>query len=392
MSGRREKGTGSIRARGRRWQAAYYARSADGSRRQITSRHGTKTAAKEWLRDELHKSKNGVVAQRDLTLGEFLTDWLKSRSVTQLKPNTQTWYRSAVENHIVPNLGDMVLQKVTATKLEAFYTDRESHGRLDGKGGLSQTSVRRFHVTLYRAFDSAKKQGLLEGNPAERVDGKPSAKRADLSEKVWTPEELHLFLESVGNDPHEVLWEVTALTGLRRGEVLGLRWSDVNLDEGELSVRRTWVMVGGSPRESSPKTPGSRRSVSLDTRTLAALRSHKVRQNELRLKSGQVWQDLGVVFTREDGSHLRPDWVSRRFRKLVAEAGLPRIPFHGLRHSHATALLAAAQNPKVVQERLGHYSAAFTLDCYAAVLPNMQRDAAEKVATLVHENESIVAQ
>jgi integrase len=195
---------------------------------------------------------------------------------------------------------------------------------------------------------------LVEGNPAARVDGKPRAKRADLSEKVWTPEELHLFLESVGNDPHKVLWEVTALTGLRRGEVLGLRWSDVNLDEGELSVRRTWVMVGGSPRESSPKTHGSRRSVSLDTRTLAALRSHKVRQNELRLKSGQVWQDLGVVFTRGDGSHLRPDWVSRRFRKLVAEAGLPQIPFHGLRHSHATALLAAAQNPKVVQERLGH--------------------------------------
>ena len=150
-----------------------------------------------------------------------------------------------------------------------------------------------------------------------------------------------------------------------------------------MHIRQTWVMVGGSPQLSTPKTDFSRRSVDLDSLTSASLRRHRAHQNEERLRAGEVWHDHDLVFSAEDGTPLRPDWVSVRFGKLVRLSGLPALSLHGLRHSHATSLLKAGTNPKVVQERLGHYSAAFTLDAYSSVVPGMQAEAAEDVATLV---------
>jgi len=382
MTKRREKGSGSIRELNGRWQALYFVEDADGKRRQRTKVHATKTEAREWLRKKLAREAQAVTTD-ERTLGEWLDEWLSSRSVTKLAPATRLWYSSAVEKHIRPYLGHVPLQKLTAAQLEGFYTDREQRGRLDGTGGLGPASVRRLHVTLYRALESATRKRLLETNPAKWVEEKPRVGRVDLSEKAWTPDHLRTFLGSVAGDRLEVLWQVAALTGLRRGEALGLRWHDVDLGRGKLHIRQTWVMVGGSPQLSTPKTDLSRRSVALDSLTLTALRRHKVHQNEERLLAGEVWQDHDLVFCSEDGTPLRPDWVSARFGKLVAQSGLPPLPFHGLRHTHATSLLKAGANPKVVQERLGHYSAAFTLDAYSSVVPGLQAEAAEDVAALV---------
>ncbi len=385
MTKRRERGSGSIRERNGRWRAAYFVVDADGKRRQRSATHPTKTEAREWLRDQLAKAAQGVTSD-ERTLGDWLGEWLESRSVSKLAPATRLWYRSAVEGHIRPYLGHIPLQKLTAAQLEAFYTDREERGRLDGKGGLGAASVRGLHVTLYRALESATRKRLLESNPAQWVEKKPTVGRVDLSEKAWTPDQLRTFLTSVTGDRLEVLWHVAALTGLRRGELCGLRWQDVDLDRGKLHIRQTWILVGGSPQLSKPKTDLSRRSVDLDSLTLAALKRHKAQQNEERLQAGEVWQDYDLVFCAADGRPLRPDSVSVRFGKLVKRSGLPKLRFHGLRHTHATSLLAAGVNPKIVQERLGHYSAAFTLDAYSSVVEGLQREAAEGVAALVFDS------
>lgn len=170
------------------------------------------------------------------------------------------------------------------------------------------------------------------------------------------------------------------MTGLRRSEVCGVQWSDLDLEGGRLSVRRAVVIVDGMPHVKPPKTARSRRTVELDSQTMGVLRDHRKRQLEERLKAGTAWTPGDWCFTNEIVRPLRLDWVGRRFSALVAGTDLPPIAMRQLRRSHATALLAAGEHPKIVQERLGHSSISITLDTYSAVLPNMQRDAVERLA------------
>ncbi|MDH3308534.1 MAG: site-specific integrase [Acidimicrobiia bacterium] len=191
---------------------------------------------------------------------------------------------------------------------------------------------------------------IVGRNPMDKVDD-PGAPQADPTSKAWTMEQTMTFLSSVAGDRLHALWWLAAWTGMRRGELLGLRWSDVDLDSGVVSIRRTWVQVDGTPQESTPKTPQGRRAVEIDDRTVSILRRHRTAQVQERL-ARSAWEDTDHLFVWEDGRPLRPDWTSRRFDHLVRRTDLPVIPLHGLRHSHATALLTAGVHPKVVQERL----------------------------------------
>lgn len=173
------------------------------------------------------------------------------------------------------------------------------------------------------------------------------------------------------------------MTGLRRSEVCGLQWSDIDLDSDRLSVRRAVVVVGGQPIAKEPKTARSRRSVDLDHGTVATLHEWRRHQLEERLRAGAAWQGGDWVFTNELGQLVNPEWVGKRFRKLVDQEQLPPITMRQLRHSHATALLTAGVHPKIVQERLGHASIAITLDIYSSVLPTMQRNAVDQLAALI---------
>ena len=192
--------------------------------------------------------------------------------------------------------------------------------------------------------------------------------------------EVGKFLSSARGDRLGTTFRLAALTGMRRGEVLGLRWQDVSLDDARVRVTQTLVMVGGSPQLSVPKTDRSRRSISLDSGTVSALREWRVRQLEERVAYGEGWEENGLVFTREDGAWVRPDWFSRKFHRLAADAELPAIPLHGLRHSAATFHLSAGTPIAVVSQMLGHSSSAVTMDVYSAVLPSMTEAAMEKFA------------
>lgn len=299
--------------------------------------------------------------------------------MAQLEAATVSWYRSAVVRHIVPVLGAVKLSRLTPTRIEAFLSEKAQSGRLDGEGGLGPVSVRRLQVTLHKALDAAVRKGLLNKNPCDLAD-KPKVPPADVTLDVWTPDELVRFVSATTTDRLAALWRLDAMTGLRRSEVCGLQWPDIDLDGGRLSVRRAVVIVDGMPHVKPPKTARSRRTVELDKGTVAALREHRRLQLEERLRAGTAWSPGAWCFTNEIGEPLRPDWAGKRFSTLVEAAGLRAISMRQLRHSHATALLAAGEHPKIVQERLGHSSISITLDTYSAVLPNMQREAVERLA------------
>lgn len=376
---RRPKGTGSIRERDGRFQATFSFTDATGRRRRSSRLFRTRTDARSWLNERLADVRSGRVARaEDLTVGEYLTDWIESLGRGGLEPTTLTWYRSAVRRHIIPALGTLKLSNLNAIVIEAFLAAKAKSGRLDGGGGLSPASVRRLQVTLHKALDAAVRRGMLASNPADLAEA-PKSPQLDGSTDVWSPKQLINFIEASGSDRLAGVWRLAAMTGLRRSEICGLKWSDVDLEARIISVRRAAVVVDGHRYVKSPKTPASRRTVELDKGTALALKEWRTRQLEERLRAGEAWQDGQWVVADELGEPIHPDWLSNLFGRQVAKAGLPRITVRQLRHSHATALLRSGAHPKIVQERLGHSSIRVILDVYSAVLPNMQ-EAVERLA------------
>jgi integrase len=201
--------------------------------------------------------------------------------------------------------------------------------------------------------------------------------------RVWSPGQLRAFLDQVRGDSLYAAWLLLATTGMRRGEVAGLRWSDVDLEVGRVSPRRPRVVVDYEVVVSVPKTAKGRRSLALDPVTVTALRQHRTRQFEQRLAVGPRWQDSGLVFTWPDGRPIHPERFSRWFEQHARAAGLPKIRLHDVRHSYATVALAAGIPAKVVSERLGHATIAITMDTYSHVLPGLDAEAAGTVARLI---------
>jgi integrase len=210
---------------------------------------------------------------------------------------------------------------------------------------------------------------------------RPKAPKTEMS--VWTAEQARRFIEHAKDDRLYALWFLLLTTGLRRGEVAALRWSDIDLNERTLSVQRTRVTVDYTVVENEPKTPQSRRRIALDVDTVEALRAHRRQQSSDRKRLGDDWQQTGYVFTDEIGEPMHPQAITDRFQKLASEAGVPVMRLHDLRHTSATLALSAGVHPKVVQERLGHSSIMITMDTYSHVVQGMQEAAAEKLAGLL---------
>jgi integrase len=248
------------------------------------------------------------------------------------------------------------------------------------RGGLAPKTVRNVHGVLHAALRDAVRWGYLPRNIAAGAD-LPKSVTPEMH--VWNPEQLRAFLEHVRRDSLYAAWLLFATTGMRRGEVTGLRWIDVDLEAGRVSPRRPRVVVNHEVVASEPKTAKGRRSLALDPATVAALREHRTRQLEQRLAVGPRWQDSGLVFTWPDGRAIHPERFSRWFEQHARAAGLPKIRLHDVRHSYATAALAAGVPAKVVSERLGHANVAITMDTYSHVLPGLDAQAAGTVARLI---------
>jgi integrase len=220
-------------------------------------------------------------------------------------------------------------------------------------------------------------------NPTGAADP-PRARRPEM--KVWTPAQLHIFLADAAGDRYYTLWLFYILTGVRRGEALALRWSDVDLEAGTAAIRRSLVPVNHGLVFGEPKTERGRRLIGLDPALVSALGEHWRGQAKQRLRRGVDYEDQDLVFAHPDGRPLHPERVSRWFAKLVGRTGAPQIRLHDLRHLHATLALAAGVAPRVLADRLGHSTTAVTTDTYQHVLPDLDHDAARRVAALVFAN------
>jgi integrase len=316
-----------------------------------------------------------------LTLTEWTRDHWLPRQRGRVKPSTFDSYRRNLEIHVLPRIGSTRLQSLQPSALEQLYGDLMTSGRCDGSGGLSARTVSYIHRIVHNTLSDALDAGIVRVNAAARARP-PRPHAANAPRHAWTAGELARFLAVAEQSPLGAAWRLAAMTGMRRGEILGLRWHDVDLANARVAVRQARVAVGYEVVTSSPKTRRVR-TVDLDQGTVAALQRHRDRPVGAMVDQGVRAADRDLVFRRLDGAPMHPHSLSKAFDRLVAQAGLPRIRLHDLRHTHASIALAAGVPVKVVSERLGHASPAFTLSQYAHTLPGMQREAAELVAGLV---------
>jgi integrase len=371
---------GTVEKYGNTWRIRYEAGVKPDGKRDQRSKAGFKTRreAELALAEMQEQIRQGIVQDvRKLTVGAYLDSWLLGKR--KLRPSTVRSYESHVRVYLKPLIGQVRLAALRADHLDAMY-DAIRAGNVGRKPSAS--TVRRIHATLHSALHAAYKRRLISFNPAgqvelETVERKPRA--------IWTPQELATFLVHAATDRLGPAYHLVAFTGLRRGELCGLRWQDVDLDSGTLAVTQQHVEVGRQIHVGAPKTRAGVRVVALDVASVDVLRKHKAAQNAERLSWGSGYQDHGLVFAREDGSPLRPEHVTRHFIELAEAAGVPRIVLHGLRHTHATHALAAGVDMLVVSRRLGHSSLSLTADTYTRVLPEVQRQAAELVAALMRQ-------
>ena len=315
---------------------------------------------------------------RQWTVADYAQPWLDGLATQARKATTLRGYRSVLRAHVLPALGSTPLKALTATDLDALYASllREK---------LAMTTVHHVHAVISKMLHDAERKGLVTRNVA-RMANAPSlnAARARGPEmKVWSPVELAAFLAAIDGIRNEMLFRLMAMTGIRRGEAVGLRWSDVQLDRCWLTVNQAASVVGGREIVDSPKTRRSRRVINIDADTGDMLRHHHSHQREIYPRLGRTMSAADRVFTNECGDPIRPDSVGQAFARLVKTAGVPPIRLHDLRHTHASQLLMAGVNVKVVSERLGHSSVSFTLDTYAHVMPCQHAAAAEAAAALL---------
>jgi len=330
----------------------------------------------------------------------WLWHWLDSR--TRIRPTTRFHYTRDVEIILIPYLGHFRLADLDARLLRAVF---DQIAQTTNTKGLPQSAaaMRHLRTTLRAALNLAVREGVLERNPARHIEisgyQQPHAKvwtEARVEQwqttgdrpavAVWTADHLATFLGEVTDDSLFAFWWLTALRGLRRGEMCGLRWVDVDLDRGVLTVERNRTTAGYHVVEGDPKTAAGRRAVALDKRTVQVLRAHRRRQLDQSsgaTADGKAWTDTGYVFTRPDGLPINPNYATTRFRKLVHRVGLPPVRLHDLRHCAASLAHQAGADLKTLQDLLGHSSVVVTADTYTSVLPEAQRRCADATANLV---------
>ena len=370
---------GFIEKRGNSWRLSVYLGKdpVTGKERRVRKTvRGSEKDAQKALRDLLHSIDEGTfVEPAKMTVEQYLEQWLETHKAN-VEPTTHDWYALVCRKHIAPHLGRMQLQKLTPLAIQQFYVSKLQEGRLDGKGkALSPNTVRHIHRVLHKALNAAVKLQLIPRNPCDAVEPPKAVKK---EARYWTPEEAAQFLEAIQEDRLYALFYVALGTGLRRGELLGLRWQDVDLNEGRLTVRQEIVRKSKGTLVKAPKTEKSRATISLSRGVVEVLKKHKARQAQERLLMGDQYHDGGLVFTTFEGKPLDPSYISGDyFGKLIEKAKVRKINFHALRHTHATILASQGVPLKVVSERLRHSSVAITGDIYSHVFAQMDREAAD---------------
>jgi len=340
--------------------------------------HGNKKAAEKYLNKVLRELDTGEFSEPSKEpLSAYLERWLETAVRPRVRGKTFRSYQQVVRLYLIPLLGDIRIDKLTPLAIQAAYNKMTEQG-------LSPRTVRYAHAILRNALEQAARWQMLRQNPAQHVD-LPRQKKQEM--QALSPAEAKRFLEAAVFNRWGVLFELMLNTGLRPGEALGLKWTDIDFDKGRLHVQRSLSRPRGDHWQlTEPKTARSRRTIPLPPSMLKSLREHKKSQLEERLSAGESYKDRGFVFATGTGEPLENrNVISQYFKPLLKQAGLPEtIRLYDLRHTCATLLLAAGENPKVVSERLGHASVTLTLDTYSHVLPDMQEQATAKLEEMLY--------
>ena len=381
MAGKRGNNEGSVyKVKDREgYRAAYWAETPDGEKKRRYVSGKTRAEVAKKLAKAIADRDGGLVLwAENPTLSDYLTRWLTDSVRGTVKQPTLENYEYVVRVHLTPALGRVKLRGLTPARVQALY-----RAKLDS--GLSPRTVQLIHTVLHKALKQAVRWEMVAKNVAGAVSPPRPKKAAEKKVKPLTREQYLALREAARGERLEALYVLAVTAGLRQGELLGLRWEDVDLERGTLYVRRqlTRTKMDGLTF-TEPKWNGQR-SVMLTEDAVTALRRHHLRQAEERMKlPAGLWQDTGLVFTSGTGNPLDVgNMTARSFRPLLERAGLPRIRFHDLRHTCATLLLLAAVSPKVVQERLGHRDISVTLGTYSHVLPDMQEAAVKALDDLL---------
>jgi len=363
---------GSIRKRSNVSWTIYYDLPPDpvtGKRRQKAEAvRGTKKEAERILAKRIAEVDEGMYADPSkMSLADFLQRWLEDHAQQRLKRSTYTSYEGMIRNHVLTDLGNVKLNKLQPMHLQSLYKKK-----LDS---LSPRSVEYIHSILRSALNRAVTWGLINHNPTDRVSP-PRPQKKEL--QYWTEEQARRFIIHTKGERLHTLYRLALTTGMRRGELLGLRWKDV---EGEAVQIRQELgrSYDGQLYFDTPKTAAAIRRIPLSEDDVAALSGHRAAQAEEKLQAGQHYQDNDLVFPTQIGTPINPSNLLREFKRLTREAGLPEIRFHDLRHTHATMLLESGAHPRVVQDRLGHTQVSVVLDTYSHVAPSMQEEATESI-------------
>jgi integrase len=367
VSKKRGNGEGSIyRRKDGRWVGQYTIYTAAGPKyRYLYGK--TRAAVAEKLTKAMADRNGGLIFDvGNLTVGEYLDSWLSDSVRGTVRPSTFERHEGIIRLHIKPSLGRVGLKKLTPAHVRGLHREK-----LDA--GLAPATVRKIHSTLHKALSQAVSDGIVPRNAADVKAPRPTPEEMQpLSEA-----EARAFLDTARGDRFEPLYMLAISTGLRRGELLGLRWKDVDLERGTLRVGRALVREAGRHVLGETKTRRGRRQINLTPRAVSTLKAHCKKQLEEKIKLTGLHRDHGLIFATRVGTPINPEnLVNRSFKPLLERASLPEIRFHDLRHTCATLLLGRGVHPKLVQELLGHATIAMTLDTYSHYMPSMGDQAA----------------
>ena len=388
---------GGIQKKGNRYYAVIYDGIDPGTgkkRRRWVAAGTRRVDAEKVLAEEIRRKYDGEpVPTEKLTLGQYLTGrWLPIQK-SRVRASTYDSYRRNIDLHVLPALGRRPLERLTAEDVDLFYATLLTEGRKKPKKakgsekdtvtGLAPKTVRNIHVMLHKAMADAQRKGIVVRNVVALADAPTLKNRQEGNIKAWDAAQLRVFLDSVREHRLHPAFHLSSHTGMRRGEVLGLRWCDLDLDARRLSVRQALVSIAYDVEISDVKTGTGRRTIDLDPVTVDVMKVWWIERCEE--KGGIEPSGEELVFVKPDGSWIHPQSFSQVLDRKVAKLDVPTISLHDLRHTHATLLLKAGVPVKVVSERLGHANVAFTMSIYQHVLPGMQAEAALTFAGLIND-------
>ncbi len=400
MAKNRAHGEGHIRKRvDGRWEGIFTAAIDADGKQQFKNVYGkTRKQVADKLR-ELAKQKElyGFVSTKKVSVAEWIEHWITEIMMHSLRKTTYQTYLSLFKTHIKLGFGGILLQKLSSADIQKLYNKLTKEGKRiqvkkqkKGKDaspppepqGLSPKTIRQVHQIVRGSLNKAVQDGLIVRNPALSVK-LPRLAKNEQPVNAWSEDEIKKLLVDIREDRMRYAYMLELKTGIRRGELLGLKWDSIDWDNQTVNIKQTLVYANGEIYFSEPKTAKGRRILEVEPEVLADLKRQKAQQAEERLKAGPLWQDNNLVFTKEDGAPINPNVFSRRFRRLLDRMGIKDKRFHDLRHTFASLLILAGEDILRVSEFLGHAKPGFTLNTYSHVLPGKKRDTAKKINNII---------